>query len=110
METVIFDETSIQRNSGEDYTLPLPVTVPMTTDGLAQLICNYLPSDGCIYSISVWLLDQTLSTCPAVSLLSILSINQAIANWKDGVKQQDMGQYVSERNVFLKKKSLQEKE
>lgn len=73
----------------------------MRTDGLAQFICNNLPLNGCIYSISVWLLDQTLTMCPAVSLLSILSVNQAITTWKDGVKQQDMGQYVSEINVIL---------
>jgi len=106
METIEFNETFTQRNSVEDYTPPLPATVPMTTDGLALFTCNNLPLNGCIHSISVWLLDQTLPMCSAVSLLSILPMNQAITTWKDGVKQQDMDQYVSERNAILKKKSV----
>jgi hypothetical protein len=34
-------------------------------------------------------------------------MNHAITTWNDGVKQQDVGQYVSERNIILKKKSGQ---
>ena len=48
--------------------------------------------------------------CSAVSLLSDLSVIQGINTWKDGVKQQNMGQYVWERNVILKKKFRTRKE
>jgi hypothetical protein len=75
----------------------------MRRDGLAQFMCNNLPLNVCIHKISVWLLDQILPMCPGVSLLSNLSINPVITIWKDGVKQHDMGQYVSERIVILKK-------
>jgi len=80
----------------------------MRRDGLAQFMCNNLPLNGCIHSISVWLIDQILHLCPAASLLSKLSMNPAITTWKDGVKQHDIGQYVSEIKVILKKNSVQE--
>ena len=80
----------------------------MRRDGLAQFMCNNLPLNGCIHSISVWLTDQILHLCPAASLLSKLSMNPAVTTWKDGVKQHDIGQYVSEIKVILKKNSVQE--
>lgn len=82
----------------------------MRRDGLAQFMCNNLPLNGCIHSISVWLIDQILHLCPAASLLSKLSMNPAITTWKDGVKQHDIGQYVSEIKVILKKKFRTRKE